>query len=82
MEESFVISSDSTCDLYRDYAREHDIRIVPLSFTMEENGALSEGVDNFAEYEQYVNFSAACVRAAFLARPCSRTTRIARTLNG
>ena len=56
MEESFVISSDSTCDLYRDYAREHDIRIVPLSFTMEENGALSEGVDNFAEYEQYVNF--------------------------
>ena len=56
MEESFVISSDSTCDLYRDYVREHDIRIVPLSFTMEENGALSEGVDNFAEYEQYVNF--------------------------
>ena len=56
MEESFVISSDSTCDLYRDYAREHDIRIGPLSFTMEENGALSEGVDNFAEYEQYVNF--------------------------
>lgn len=56
MEESFVISSDSTCDLYRDYVREHDIRIVPLSFTMEENGALSEGVDNFAEYEQYVDF--------------------------
>lgn len=56
MEESFVISSDSTCDLYRDYVREHDICIVPLSFTIEENGALSEGVDNFAEYEQYVNF--------------------------
>ena len=56
MEKSFVISSDSTCDLYRDYVRAHDIRIVPLHYTMEENGVLHEGVDDFAEYGQYIDF--------------------------
>ena len=29
-EENFIISSDSTCDLYSDYVAEHGIRIVPL----------------------------------------------------
>lgn len=53
---NFVISSDSTCDLYRDYAVANDIRIVPLRYTMEENGALTEGVDDFAEYGEYVDF--------------------------
>ncbi|HIX47006.1 MAG TPA: DegV family protein [Candidatus Borkfalkia faecigallinarum] len=56
MEKSFVISSDSTCDLYRDYVCAHDIRIVPLHYTMEENGVLHEGVDDFAEYGQYIDF--------------------------
>ena len=56
MEKSFVISSDSTCDLYRDYVRAHDIRIVPLHYTMEENGVLHDGVDDFAEYGQYIDF--------------------------
>lgn len=56
MEKSFVISSDSTCDLYRDYVRAHDIRIVPLHYTMEEGGVLHEGVDDFAEYGQYIDF--------------------------
>lgn len=56
MEKSFVISSDSTCDLYRDYVRAHDIRIVPLHYTMEESGVLHEGVDDFAEYGQYIDF--------------------------
>ena len=56
MEKSFVISSDSTCDLYRDYVRAHDIRIVPLHYTMEENGVLHEGVDDFAECGQYIDF--------------------------
>ena len=56
MEKGFVISSDSTCDLYRDYVLANDIRIVPLRYTMEENGVLSEGVDDFAEYGQYVDF--------------------------
>lgn len=54
--ENIIISSDSTCDLYADYVREHGIRIVPLHYTMEENGQLTEGVDSFTEYAQYVDF--------------------------
>ena len=53
---NFIISSDSTCDLYSDYVAEHGIRIVPLHYTMEENGALTEGVDAFTAYSQYVDF--------------------------
>ena len=36
--EQFVISSDSTCDLYADYVRENDIRILSMSYTIEKNG--------------------------------------------
>ena len=54
--ENIIISSDSTCDLYADYVLEHGIRIVPLHYTMEENGQLTEGVDSFTEYAQYVGF--------------------------
>ena len=54
--EKIILSSDSTCDLYADYVREHDIRIVLLHYTMEENGQLTEGVDSFTEYAQYVDF--------------------------
>ena len=54
--ENIILSSDSTCDLYADYVRRHDIRIVPLHYTMEENGQLTEGVDSFTEYAQYVDF--------------------------
>ncbi len=54
--ENIIISSDSTCDLYADYVLEHGIRIVPLHYTMEENGQLTEGVDSFTEYAQYVDF--------------------------
>ena len=53
---NFIISSDSTCDLYADYVRTHDIRIVPLHYTMEENGQLTEGIDSFTEFAQYVGF--------------------------
>ena len=52
----FIISSDSTCDLYSDYIAEHDLRVVPLHYTMEENGVLTEGVDAFTEYGQYIDF--------------------------
>ena len=54
--ENIIISSDSTCDLYADYVLEQGIRIVPLHYTMEENGQLTEGVDSFTEYAQYVGF--------------------------
>ena len=52
----FVISSDSTCDLYSDYVKEHDIRIVPLTYTMEKGGRLIESKDAFTDYSQYVDF--------------------------
>lgn len=52
----FVISSDSTCDLYSDYVKEHDIRIVPLTYTMEKGGRLTESKDAFTDYSQYVDF--------------------------
>lgn len=54
--EQFVISSDSTCDLYADYVRENDIRILSMSYTIEKNGALTEKKDAFTEYSQYVDF--------------------------
>lgn len=54
--ENYIISSDSTCDLYADYVCEQDIRIVPLRYTMEENGCLTEGIDAFTDYAQYTDF--------------------------
>ena len=53
----FILSADSTCDLYADYTREHDIRIACLSYTVEKDGALcGEFYDNFTQYSQYVEF--------------------------
>lgn len=56
MNEKFVISSDSTCDLYSGYVKENDIRIVPLTYTMEKGGELKEALDAFTDYSQYVGF--------------------------
>lgn len=52
----FTVSTDSTCDLYRQFIDENDIKFVSLTYTMEENGALTEGLDAFTEYRQYVDF--------------------------
>lgn len=56
MEERFIVSTDSTCDLYHDYVTEHRVAYVPLTFTLEENGTITEYVDAFTEYGQYVEF--------------------------
>ena len=34
----FVLSTDSTCDLYHDFVAENDIRFVSLTYTMEKDG--------------------------------------------
>lgn len=52
----FIVSTDSTADLYADYVRAHDIRLAPLTFTIEKNGVMTEYLDNFTEYSQYVDF--------------------------
>lgn len=63
--ENFIISSDSTCDLYAEYVKEHGIRIVSLSYTVEKDGVLTEGLDAFTEYSQYVDFYAQLRQGAF-----------------
>ena len=52
----FTLSTDSTCDLYRDFIDGNDIRFVPLTFTVEKNGVLEDRKDAFVSYDQYVAF--------------------------
>ncbi len=52
----FDVSSDSTCDLKKAYREERNIWFVPLTFNMEKNGVLEEGLDNFQTEEEYVAF--------------------------
>ncbi len=52
----FEVSSDSTCDLKKDYVQKRKIWHVPLTFTMEKDGELTEGLDNFSSEEEYVAF--------------------------
>ncbi len=52
----FTVSTDSTCDLYHDYVVANDVKLVSLTFTLEERGQIEEWVDNFTEYGQYVEF--------------------------
>jgi len=52
----FEISSDSTCDLKKQYVQERGVWIAPLSFVVEKEGVLEEGVDDFACEEDYVAF--------------------------
>lgn len=52
----FEVSSDSTCDLKKDYRKERGIWFVPLTFTLEKGSELVEGYDNFQDEEEYVAF--------------------------
>ncbi len=52
----FTLSTDSTCDLYSDFVRENDIKFVSLTYTMEKNGTMTDGLDAFTDYSQYVAF--------------------------
>lgn len=52
----FEVSSDSTCDLKKDYVQKRKIWHVPLTFTMEKEGELLEGLDNFNTEEEYISF--------------------------
>ena len=54
----FIVSTDSTCDLYADYIRAQDVRFVSLTYIMEKDGEFTEGLDAFTEYAQYVDFYA------------------------
>lgn len=52
----FAVSTDSTCDLKKEYVDKRGIWFVPLTFTMEKDGALEEYYDNFEKEEEYVAF--------------------------
>ena len=63
----FEVSSDSTCDLKKDYVEKRKIWFVPLTFTLEKDGAMEEGVDEFSKNEEYVDFYQK-VRAGYFPR--------------
>ena len=63
----FDVSSDSTCDLKKEYVEKRGIWFVPLTFTLERDGELEEGLDNFSSIEQYVDFYQK-VRAGYFPR--------------
>ena len=52
----FEVSTDSTCDLKKDYVTENGVWFVPLTFMIEKDGALEEGLDNFSSNDEYVAF--------------------------
>ena len=52
----FDISTDSTCDLYADEYKDLDVSVGKLNYTIEKNGVLTEYLDDFKCYEDYVNF--------------------------
>ncbi len=52
----FHVSSDSTCDLKKDYREERNIWFVPLTFNMEKDGVLEEALDDFQSPQEYVAF--------------------------
>ena len=52
----FAVSSDSTCDLKKEYRERRDVWFAPLTFTMEKDGVIEEGLDNFSSEEEYVQF--------------------------
>jgi DegV family protein with EDD domain len=52
----FAVSTDSTADLKKSQVEERNIWFVPLTFTMEKDGAIEEGLDDFSEEKDYVAF--------------------------
>ena len=56
MDYKFTLSTDSTCDLYHDFVVENDIKFVSLTYTVEKDGKMEDHLDNFTDYQQYVDF--------------------------
>ena len=56
MEPKFVISTDSTADLYLDEAKKLGVWVGPLTFTLEKDDVLTEHLDNFTTEQEYIDF--------------------------
>ena len=54
----FDISTDSNCDLYANEIKELNVFVGHLSYTIEKNKHIDQFVDEFTEYQQYLDFYA------------------------
>lgn len=52
----FDISTDSNCDLYANEIEQLDLHVGHLGYIIDKAGEITEHVDNFKSYEEYVNF--------------------------
>ena len=52
----FTISIDSTCDIYFEDIQKHNLQQISLKYVVESKGQLTEGIDNFKSYQEYVEF--------------------------
>lgn len=55
-ERLFAVSTDSTSDIRPSYAKERDIYLTPLTFTLEQDGVIEEYFDNYDSDEEIVTF--------------------------
>ena len=53
---NFEISTDSNCDLYADEIKKYEIYVGHLNYTMSKGDELTDNLDNFTQYSQYVDF--------------------------
>ena len=52
----FDVSCDSTGDLRKEYREKRNIWFAPLTFSMEKDGQIEEGLDDFGAEEEYIAF--------------------------
>lgn len=52
----FEISTDSTCDLYKEELAKYEVNIARLNYTMSKNDDIEEYLDDFNSYDEYVEF--------------------------
>lgn len=52
----FDISTDSNCDLYANEIEQLDLHVGHLGYIIDKGGEITEHIDNFKSYEEYVNF--------------------------
>ena len=64
---TFEISTDSNCDLYADEIKKLGIFVGHLNYTLSKGDELNEYLDNFTEYQQYVDFYNT-VRSGYVAK--------------
>ncbi len=52
----FDISTDSTCDFYKSEIEENNLFFLPLKFTLEDKGVVTEYADEFSDLSEYAEY--------------------------